>query len=1014
MIGIGERNSVQEPVVRQLASIGWNHIYGEALDRELEDVMIEADLRDALIRLNPVIAQDPSRAAEIIAAINRDLALPDDGTPVTANQAFYPWLRGLHTWKFTGTTKDVPITLFDFTEPAANRFVVADEVTFPGTRQNRRLDIVLYVNGIPLVVGETKSPVGASRSVSWYRGAKDIANTYELECPAFFRPNVLSFATEGRELAYAPLGTRPEDWQVWGANKGRLEDVLANATQLLAPATILSILADYTLYERPDTESRIDKIKIIPRYMQHAAVQLMHQRALDPARNRGLIVHTQGTGKTLAMVFAAGILLQEPALQNPTVVMIADRLQLVRQMWDQFHATGMPRLQVAESASQLRSLLADQAHGGTDQRGLIFTTVHKFAGIGEAINERANVFVMVDEAHRTQEGSLGQSMRAALPNATMFGFTGTPIADADRNTFDVFGDEGDPGRALHEYTSEQGVADGVVVPIHVAPRLVEFHLDKKTLDESFRQLKDAEGLTDDQAEVLSSRATRVATFFTSPQRVRAVAADMVDHFYSTVDPLDMGAQVVAFNREACVAYYEEITRLLNERAARLGLKIPDEAAVVMSVGTVKGEDPAWSAYHLTETQEEALLNRFRDVNDPLKFLIVTSKLGTGFNAPIEGVMYLDKPMKLHTLFQTITRTNRTWTNPRTGQAKRYGLVVDYVGLGDGFARAMSPANPEQGRREHDIDGLIEKFETQLRDTRKRFNGISMDTVDHTTLLEVEKRFPTAEDVEEFAVEYGMLHGIWETLYPDLRLEPYKTTYRFLTRVYQVLQPSGAADDLLWARLGTKTTALVHEALTGFRIDHDRPAVVVSDADTLRRLRDEGFEREVQEFEGKSADEVIDSIAARLKRRLAAGTGKNEAKFASLAERLDRLRERQLTAAQEAFDWLRELFGVAKDLTAAEKADDAGVESSLPDPRIGALTQIFREYAPENTPAMIERVVLEVDAIVKQTTADDSGWMHTNAGDRAVRQALRKTLAHYELHDVTGLFDAAYEYIAEHY
>lgn len=1014
MTGISERNSVQDPLVRQLSSIGWRHQGGDALDREIEDVLIEADLRDALIRLNPEIAKDPSRASEIIAAINRDLTLPDDGTPVAANQEFYSWVRGLRAWKFTGMTKSIPISLFDFANLAANRFVVADEVTFPGARRNRRFDIVLYVNGIPLVVGETKSPVGSSRSVSWFKGAKDIANTYEKECPAFFRPNLLSFATEGRELAYAPLGTRPEDWQVWGAKKGHLEDVLDNAAQLLAPASILSILADYTLYERSDTESRIDKIKIIPRYMQYEAVQLMHERALDPGRNRGLIVHTQGTGKTLAMVFAAGMLLREGSLQNPTVVLIADRLQLVRQMWDQFHATGMPRLQVAESTGQLRTLLADQAHGGMDKRGLIFTTVHKFSGMGEAINQRDNVFVMVDEAHRTQEGSLGQTMRAALPASTMFGFTGTPIADADRNTFELFGDDNDPGRALHTYTSEQGVADGVVVPIHVAPRLVEFHLDKKTLDESFRELADAEGLTDEQAEVLSSKATRVATFFTSPQRVHAVAADMMEHFYSTVAPLDMDAQVVAYNREACVAYYEEITRLLNERAARLGLEAPDEAAVVMSVGTAKGEDPAWSDYHLTEAQEEALLNRFRDVNDPLKFLIVTSKLGTGFNAPIEGVMYLDKPMKLHTLFQTITRTNRTWTNPRTGQTKRYGLVVDYVGLGDGFARAMSPANPEQGRREHDIDGLIEAFETQLRDTKKRFNGISMDHVDHTTLLEVEKRFPTTEDAEDYAAEYGMLHGIWETLHPELRLEPHKQTYAFLTRVYQALQPSGAADDLLWARLGAKTTALVHDALTGFKIDRERPAVVVSDADTLERLRSEGFEREVEEFEGKSADEVIDSIAERLKRRLAAGDGKNDAQFASLAERLDRLRERQLTAAQEAFDWLRELFGVAKDLTAAEKADDAGVESNLPDPRIGALTQIFHEYAPENTPATIERVVLEVDEIVKQTTADDSGWMHTNAGDRAVRQALRKTLGHYGLHEVPGLFDAAYEYIAEHY
>jgi len=627
---------------------------------------------------------------------------------------------------------------------------------------------------------------------------------------------------------------------------------------------------------------------------------------------------------------------------------------------------------------------------------------------------------MVDEAHRTQDGDLGLTMRAALPNASLFAFSGTPLAELDRNTFATFGDDGDPGKALHTYNSDQSISDGMTVPIHVSPRRVEFALDKDALDEAFDQLRAEESLTDEQADKLARRASRVATFFANPERVKAVSADIVEHFYSTVDPLGMKAQVVVFDRAACVAYHEEITRLLHARhvdqveaAGDDEQPVVDESAVVMTVSTAKGEEPEWKKYSLSENEEEALLKRFRTHADPLKFLVCTSKLGTGFNAPIEGVMYLDKPLQKHTLYQAITRANRPWRNPATSKDKRYGTVVDYVGLGDGFARAMSPANSDQAQRDIDVDGLLDSFESQLKTTLLRFAGIDYDKVTTQTLLDAQARMPKSSDEDDFAAQYLTLEGIWEAVAPHGRLLPHRSTYRFLAQVYASVQPSGGKDHLLWQRLGAKTLELVHAHMDQITVT-SASAVVVADTDTIAKLVDEGLIRDPVDVEHKSAADIIDSIAARLKKRLESGHPDHPV-YKSFAERLDRLRERTLAAAEQSIEWLREAFTLAKDVTVAERAEDesgvAGLDL-LPDPNVGALTQIFREFAPDDAPVMVGKVVSEIDEIVKEVRFD--GWAATQNGDRIVRREVRSTLKKFQMHNVPGLFDRAYEYIAEHY
>ena len=514
------------------------------------------------------------------------------------------------------------------------------------------------------------------KNISWLNGATDVHNAYEKKTPEFFVPNVLSFASEGREFRYGAVGQPPELWLNWSSTTDvimppGLPNMLRSAELLLAPAMVLDILRTFTLYSSRRTSNGALRTKVIPRYPQVEAVEAIVARCKDPKKKQGLIWHHQGSGKTFAMAYAAAKLRHESELDAPTIVIVLDRLELIQQTESEFKSVGIQSLKTAETKDELRALLKN------DARGVIITTIFRFAEAG-LLNDRANIVVMVDEAHRTQEGRLGLDMREALPNAKFIGLTGTPISTEDKNTFSMFGDMDDPDGALNHYSVERSIHDGATLPVHVETRLVNFHFNGDDLQAAFDQLADEENLSEEQRGKLAARASHISIVVRDKDRIEAVCKDIVDHYRSRIAPLGLKAQVVAFDRATCVAYYDEITKLLNQG---------EEATVVMT--TVKDDPQEWDRWNIDREQEATIKDRFRDINDPLKFVIVTAKLLTGFDAPIEGVMYLDKPLRAHTLFQAVCRTNRRWTNPITGQQKLHGLIVDYVGLGKELAKALS-------------------------------------------------------------------------------------------------------------------------------------------------------------------------------------------------------------------------------------------------------------------------------------------------------------------------------------
>jgi type I restriction enzyme R subunit len=995
-----DEKAVQMGLAKHLSTLGWEWADDESLGRPFESVFMLDDLSSSLHRLNPEIQDSHSRSDEILAKLRAViLGVRNDGL-VATNEEFVAWLCGRRTIKYIGTDKDVQVKIVDFDHPEANILRVTTEATFHIGREHRRYDVVLWVNGVPLVVGEMKTP--KDKNVSWLNGASDIHNAYEKKTPEFFVPNVLSFASEGREFRYGAVGQPPELWLNWSRTTDEimppgLANMLRSAELLLTPVMVLDILKYFTLYSSRRTSSGALRMKVIPRYPQVEAVEAIVARCKDPKKKQGLVWHHQGSGKTFAMAYAAAKLRHENELDAPTIVIVLDRLELIEQTESEFKSVGIQSLKTAETKEELRTLLKN------DARGVIITTIFRFSEAG-LLNDRSNIVVMVDEAHRTQEGRLGLDMREALPNAKFIGLTGTPISTDDRNTFAMFGDIDDPDGALNRYSVERSIHDGATLPVHVETRLVNFHFNGDDLQAAFDQLVEEENLTEEQRGKLAAKAAHVSVVVRDKDRISAVCKDIVDHYRSRIAPLGLKAQVVAFDRETCVAYYEEISRMLNPG---------EEATVVMT--TMKDDPQSWDKWNLDREQEATIKDRFRDINDPLKFVIVTAKLLTGFDAPIEGVMYLDKPLRAHTLFQAVCRTNRRWTNPITGQQKLHGLIVDYVGLGKELAKALSTkATMKPGQSQEDVEILLGELSAEIATTISQFKSVDRSAPVFNQIHDAQQILNTLDKRDQFAAQFMRCQGLFEFLWPNTKLRPIEDDYRFLARVYSSIAPNNAADLLLWQRLGAKTMEIVHTHLTGVTIDADKLEKVAMDAEVLEALRDNGLFPETPTV-GKPAPtalEVLQRLEERIKLRLAGTDGSKVWK--SLAERLELLRLSRISSAAESVEFLRYLLELAKDLLEAERADDEGRinEIKVIDPRKGALTQIFEEYRPEGIPVVIENVVEQVDALVQPVRG--TGWQTSHPGDRMVRQELRLILKNSGLPPAGELFDRAYAYIRENY
>lgn len=976
-LGIGQASAVRETSKRyggeslgdELRPAAWTYVPIAQIPRQTGDVMVEPWVREALIRLNPEIAEQPDRADEVIYNLRAILLSVHADGLVRANENFTAWLRGEKTMPFGKNGEHVTVRLVDATQPGENRLTVTNQWIYQAGPVEKRFDVVFVVNGLPLVIGEAKTPTRSA--VTWFDGAFQIHQIYEKEVPAMFVPNVLSFATEGKVLRYGSIRMPIEMWGPWRdedtQEEGQLHHVKATVQSLLRPEVVLDIALNFTLFA---TDKKHRRIKIICRYQQYETTNKIVARVVKGYPKKGLIWHFQGSGKSLLMVFAAQKLRMHPHLGNPTVMIVVDRIDLDTQITATFNATDVPNMVGVASRKELQELL------GQDVRKVLITTIHKFAEADGKLNERSNIIVMVDEAHRTQEGNLGRKMRDALPNAFLFGLTGTPINRADRNTYWAFGADEDEKGYMSRYSFQESIRDRATLPLHFEAPEVRLKIDKEAIDEAFAKITDE--MSEQDRDDLAKRAAKMAVLVKNPERVQAVVQHMVNHYQTKVEPNGFKAQVVVFDRECCVLYKRAMDELVD----------PEASAIVMH--SASGDPKEWREHALGKDEEERLLDRFRDPADPLKFVIVTSKLLTGFDAPILQVMYLDKPMKDHNLLQAICRTNRTF-----GQEKTHGLIVDYIGIFDDVAKALDFDEKAVQRVVSNIDELRKALPLQVSKCIAFFPGVDRSVGGYEGLTAAQQRLPDNETRDRFAAEYVALGTIWEALSPDPCLSPYETDYRWLTQVYESVKPPSGNGKLIWHTLGAKTIELINENVHLETVRDDIETLVL-DADVLQEILNDIDP-------SKRAKEVEITIIARLRKHM------GDIKFTELGERLEKVKERHEQGFLTSLEFLKQMLDIAREVVEAEQQTDPVEER---DRAKEALTELFSEARNQNTHIIVERIVADIDDIVKKVRFPD--WQATSQGERLVQKELRKALLKYKLHTDQDLFDRAYAYIKQYY
>lgn len=988
-MGFNELNSVEHFIIHQLSGVNLNsnaarednQAYGahwvyktsDEIQRRVNDVLVASELKEALIRLNPNIASKPDLADEVIYKLRAVLLAVNQVGLVKANEEFFKWMTGEKTLPFGENNRHVPVRLIDFEDLSKNTYIVTNQYRIHH-RETKIPDIVMMINGIPVVIGEAKTPIRPS--VSWLDGAHEVHDIYENAVPQLFVPNILSFATEGKELYYGAVRCPLEFWAPWRlendedalAKRLGLSEIGKELSDLVSPARLLDIMRNFSLFS---TDKKKRRIKIIPRFQQYEGANKIVDRVKEGRVKKGLIWHFQGSGKSFLMVFAAQKLRREPELKSPTVIVLVDRTDLDTQISSIFDAADVSNVESTDSISELQTLLE------RDTRKIIISMIYKFRDAKPNMNTRDNVIVLVDEAHRTQEGDLGRTMRAALPNAFLFGLTGTPVNKADKNTFWAFGSEEDEGGYMSRYTFHDSIRDNATLPLHFEPRLVDVHVDKESIDKAMAEFRESAALNDEEADALNQKSAKMAAFLKSPERVSKIVEDIAKHFKEKLDPHGFKAMIVTPDRHACVQYKEELDK-----------HFPEEVSVVVISTSANDDYDFKQKWGIDKSQQEKIIEKFNDASSETKFIIVTAKLLTGFDAPILQTMYLDKSLKDHTLLQAICRTNRLYPG------KSFGRIVDYFGVFDDAAKALQFDEESIKQVITNLSELRDKLPKAIKDTLSHFEGVNRTIAGFEGLEAAQNAIKSDKEKDDFAKDYKYLSKLWESLSPDTMLDVYNADYKWLSQVFESVRP--ATDNigkLLWFSLGAQTTKLIHENVHVGEI-HQLEEFVL-DADVIEDI--------FNNPDPKNAKLLEKILVKRFKKH------SGNPKFKKLSERLEALRDKAEQGLITSIEFVKELCKIAKETVQAEKELVELVQEKSPK---AALTDLFLELKSDKTPAVVERIVNDIDAIVRVVSFP--GWQQTNAGEREVQKSLRKQLLKYKLHKDQVLFDRAYAYIKEYY
>lgn len=1011
---MSESGHVEMPVIQWLSGLGspkpgdrglgWTYRTEADMstyNRPLEDPLVEQLLVEAIQRINSDVKTE-AQARMAVSALRKAMSHPDK---LTANRTTLDLLRdGAAVEIVPGKpAKTVRFIEFDTTKQHLNDFTATNQYRVQGVKQCRE-DTVLLVNGIPLVIAEYKSYVASSKD--WTEAVHQL-HRYQRQAPLILAPNVFCVGADEQEFRYGTvlfhdaskedidrhldtwgrwLSLYPDKKEWWNSpDADKADDALQVQIQgllRLKPCHVLDFLQHFIAFETKKGKT----VKKIARYQQFEAVNDIVDRTVghigkpaEPQERTGLIWHTQGSGKSLTMIFTAYKLRRHAALNNPTVMIVVDRRDLKTQLSDDFDACDYPNVEKALGVEDLKRKLR------SDWRGTLVTTVQSFQKMGDVEpRERDNVVSLIDECHRSQKGagteSYAMTMRVKLPNAFRYGFTGTPIDRTMVNTHRDFGPRvGDEQeRYLSYYGIKRAIKDGATLEVHYIRDKVPFEVAEEALSVGFEKMCEEMELEDEEAkDFVQKKKSQWKEIARLPERVDIVLEKMLKHFLEHPDPSGFKAQLVGVDRTACVRFKDALDVKLKARG------LPAEWSDVI-ISEAQNDEPELQKFHYGKQRQDELIdyfkltpaewerwNRERFGEDrakwkpPLKILIVCDRLLTGFDAPVEQVMYLDKPLRDHNLLQAIARTNR----PLPAMNKRTGLVIDYFGVFQNLEKAL---NFDENIREEsliDWEALKATVPGELDRCMQLFQGITIaDTRD--CLLAALRRLADPDAAKNFEHNFKSLERLWEAISPDPCLYPHRFKYNWLCGIYIAHRRRLRGSKATYGELAAKTRQLIAENTTFMQVAEALPVYKI-DKDYITKLD-----------ELPSAADKAAALEAILTRELEEGDPGFV--YRQLGERLQNLKAKKDAADEAAEQRLRQLQDIAAE---AAKTKDEPARLGLTNPGEYDLFSVLRAHSKSTDEAYLADCSRKLVSHLRAKNLMTHGWSNSKGGRMRVEQSL---------------------------
>lgn len=885
---ISEARTAQFPMVSHAHGVGWeivDPVDAEVLRRGRDNMLFTSVLEDKLRDFNPWLTSDQARS--IVETID---ALP---ATIEGNWEVLRWIRGEHTWYDETEKRARSVRVIDFVYPN-NKFQVTWEWKIePVARKGNRADVMFLVNGLPVTIVEHKNPKDGDALT---RGITQLRR-YEKETPELLTQTQLYNVTHMLGYWYGVT------WNVsrrfifkW---KYTEDESYQSAVQtFFEPHSFLRTLKDWILFYVEDGETR----KSVLREHQRKAVDKIVARCADPDKTRGLIWHTQGSGKTFTLLTAARQILEDKSrFSNATVLLVVDRNELEGQLKEWVERL-LGEMQAADIAVRRADSRADlQNVFDSDFRGLVVSMIHKFEEIKANSSPRENIYVFIDEAHRSVAADLGTYLMAAVPNATIIGFTGTPVGDsrAGSGSFKIFGRE-DPDGFLDKYSIIESIEDETTLPIRYKLAPSTMRLPEEDLETQFYALAGEEDVTDvDELNKVLERAVDLRAFLGSVDRVDQVARFIAEHFKENVLPLGYKAFVVAVDRETCAKYKRALDNYLPpEWSEAVYSKNPNDIV----------ERPDVAALQLTDDKEKAVRKAFKKADQDPKILIVTDKLLTGYDAPVLYAMYLDKPMRNHVLLQSLARVNRPYIDGENVR-KKVGLVVDFVSIFKNLTKALSFDSASIEGALEDLDVLVVDLQMKITEAAAEYlRADGSKTPDAQLEAAVYGRFLDPGQRKVFYGAYKNIERLWEILSPDPGLRDHIQTYKDLSKLYAAVRANYTEGGGFLGDLEHKTRKLIEDSATQEGLGQFSK-VVTFDVEALAQLKEEegpdegkiynllrGLRKEIEEDPAGAV--VLQSIKDRADRVLQDLEDRKVTGLAAMVE-LEALAQEKETAKQKA-------------------------------------------------------------------------------------------------------------------